>query len=327
MIGSDGFGYRSGMAGQYYADGKGNLSGEADMDDNGTVSSQITLAASNFTILSNSTGRGDVTITFNGAGGQTSTYIFYVVNATEMLIMEDDPAGSSLLAGHILQQTGGGSFTDAALTGNLILGAQSLNSPGTVGDVSGGIVSANGSGSASFSFDDNHGGTFSTLSGSATYSVTSNGRVALSGFGGANQQLVLYMINQNQGFLVGTDNTVAYGAFYPQSGSNFTNASITGTFKGGSDQPENANAGTDLDSITIDGAGNLTASFQTNGELGPQQNATTNTCAVSSSGRVVVSQSGSQTGIMYIVNSNSVMSIPAAGNSGNNGPTLDWFAK
>ncbi len=328
MIGSDGAGFRSGMAGQYYSDGKGNLTGVADMDDNGTVSSQITLTASNFTILSNSTGRGDVTITFSGAGGQTSTYIFYVVNATEMLIMEDDPAGSPLLAGHILQQTGGGSFTDAALTGNIIFGVQSLNNIGTpVGDVSGGIVSANGSGSASYSFDDNHAGAFSTLSGSATYNVTSNGRVALTGFGGPTQQLVLYMVAPNQGFLVGTDYTVAYGEFYPQSGSNFTNASVTGTFKGGSDQPENANAGTDLDSLTIDGAGNLTQSFQTNGQLGPQQNATTNTCAVSSSGRVVVSQGASQVGVMYIVNSNTLMSIPAAGSGGNNGPTLDWFAK
>jgi hypothetical protein len=328
LIGADGVGSRSGMAGEFYSDGKGNLTGVADADDNGTLSTQITLTASNFTILSTTTGRGDVTITFNGAGGQTTTYIFYVVNATEMLFMEYDPAGSSLLAGHVLQQTGGGTFTDAALSGNMILGAQSLNNTGTpVGDVTGGIFSANGAGSATDSFDDNHAGTFSVLTGTATYSVSSNGRVALSGFGGANHQLILYMIAPNQGFLVGTDNTVAFGQFYPQTGSGYTNASITGTFTGGSDQPLNANGGTDLDSIASDGTSNLTGISQTDSLLGPQQNSIADTYSVSGAGRVVVSQGASQIGIMYIMNSNSVLSIPAAGNSGNFGPTLDWFQK
>jgi hypothetical protein len=135
------------------------------------------------------------------------------------------------------------------------------------------------------------------------------------------------MIAPNQGFLVGTDNTVAFGQFYPQTGSGYTNASITGTFTGGSDQPLNANGGTDLDSIASDGTSNLTGISQTDSLLGPQQNSIADTYSVSGAGRVVVSQGASQIGIMYIMNSNSVLSIPAAGNSGNFGPTLDWFQK
>src|ERR1035438_5928402 len=137
FIGADAGGHRSGVAGEFNTDGKGHLNGIADADDNGTVSSQIALTASNFTILSTTTGRGNVTMTFNIGSGQTSTFIFYVINATELLIMQDDAAGNGLLAGDILQQTGGGSFTDAALSGNAILGVQSVDNSGVspVGDV------------------------------------------------------------------------------------------------------------------------------------------------------------------------------------------------
>ena len=325
FIGADAGGHRSGMAGEFNSDGKGHFNGIADADDNGTVSSQVTLTASNFTILSTTTGRGNVTITFNIGGGQTNTFIFYAVNATEMLIMEDDPVGNGLQAGDILQQTGGGSFTDAGLNGNAILGVQSVDNSGVspVGDVTGGLFTANGSGAASISFDDNHGGTLSTETGAGTYSVASNGRVTLTGIGG-NHQPVFYLVSQNQGFVIGTDNAVAFGQFYPQSGSSFNNASINGTYTGGSDYPEDANAGTEADSLTGDGAGNFTGSSQTDNQRGPQENPITTTYSVSGNGRAVVSKGGGEIGIMYIINPTSVLFIPAPGYNGND-PTLDWF--
>ncbi|MFZ3262852.1 MAG: putative Ig domain-containing protein [Terriglobales bacterium] len=328
FIGADGAGHRSGMAGEFNSDGKGHLNGIADTNDNGTANSQITLTASNFTILSTSTGRGSVTITFNFAGGQTDTFIFYVVNTNEMLIMEDDPVGNGLLAGDILLQTGGGSFTDAALNGNSILGVQSVdNSSGSpVGDVTGGIFTANGSGSASLSFDDNHGGTLSTETGTGTYFVDSTGRVTLTGLGGGHPP-VFYLISQNQGFVIGTDNAVAFGEFYPQTGSSFSNGSISGTFTGGSDYPEDMNSSAEVDSLTGDGAGNFTGVTQNDGAHGPQENAISTTYAVASSGRAVVSQGATEVGIMYIVSPTSMLFIPAGGYNGNNDPTLDWFAQ
>jgi hypothetical protein len=325
FIGADGNGNRSAMAGEFNSDGKGHLNGIADTNDNGQVNSQITLTASNFTILSSSTGRGTVTITFNVAGGQTSTYVFYVVNATEMLFMEADPLGDGMVAGDVLQQTGGGSFTDAALNGNSILGVQSLNNS-SIGEITGGIFTTNGSGAASFGFDDNLGGTLSTETGSGTYSVSSNGRVTLTGVGG-NHQPVFYLISQNQGFVIGSDNAVAFGQFYPQTGSSFTNASISGTFTGGTEFPQDVPTNTEVDSVTGDGAGNFTGTSQPDSIGGPQRNSVASTYAVSGTGRVIVSQGGNQIGIMYIVNPTSVMFIPAgvgAGNTNTN-PTLSWY--
>jgi hypothetical protein len=239
--------------------------------------------------------------------------------------MEDDPVGNGLQAGDILQQTGGGSFTDAGLNGNAILGVQSVDNSGVspVGDVTGGLFTANGSGSASIGFDDNHGGILSTETGSGTYSVASNGRVTLTGIGG-NHQPVFYLVSQNQGFIIGTDNAVAFGQFYPQSGSSFNNASISGMYTGGSDYPEDANAGTEADSLTGDGAGNFTGSSQTDNQRGPQENPITTTYSVSGNGRAVVSKGGGEIGIMYIINPTSVLFIPAPGYNGND-PTLDWF--
>src|ERR1035441_7230950 len=56
------------------------------------------------------------------------------------------------------------------------------------------------------------------------------------------------------------------------TGSSFNNASINGTYTGGSDYPEDANAGTEADSLTGDGAGNFTGSSQTDNQRGPQEN-------------------------------------------------------
>ncbi len=325
FIGADASGHRSGMAGEFNSDGKGHFNGIADADDNGTLNAQFSVIASNFTILSTSTGRGSVTMTFNIGGGQTNMFIFYVVNATEMLFMEYDPVGNPLLAGDVLQQTGGGSFTDSTLSGNAIVGAQSVDSSSgsPVGDVIGGIFTANGSGSASYSFDNNDGGKLSTETGTPTYSVAANGRVAMTGLG--SNPPVFYMVSPNRGFILGTDNAVAFGQFYPQTGSSFTNASISATYTGGSDYPEDGNSGAEVDSLTADGAGNLTGSSQNDSARGPQENSITSTYSVAGNGRTVVSQGNTEVGIMYIVNSTSVLFIPVGTYNGNADPTLDWF--
>jgi len=325
FIGSDASGHRSGLAGEFNSDGKGHFNGIADADDFGTVTPQASLTASNFTILSTSTGRGSVTMTFNVGGGQTNMFIFYVVNATEMLFMEYDPVGNPLLAGDVLQQTGGGSFTDSALSGNAIVGVQSVdNSSGSpVGNVLGGMFTSSGSGSASYSFDGNDGGKLSTETGTPTYSVAVDGRVALTGLG--INPPVFYMISPNRGFVLGTDNAVAFGQIYPQTGSNFTNASISGTYTGGSDYPEDGNSGAEVDSLTADGAGSLTGSTQNDSARGPQENPLTSTYSVTGNGRTVVSQGSTEVGIMYIVSPTSVLFIPVGSYNGNSDPTLDWF--
>ena len=316
---------RSGMAGEFNSNGVGTLSGLADANADGTVTSSATLEASDFTVLSSTTGRGTVTITFVGLG--TMNYVFYVVNSAELLMMETDTATDTLLAGHVLGQTNGGTFTNLSLDGNAIMGMQSIDTSGSspVGDVTGGIFNATGSGTYSLSFDDNDGGTGSTLSVSGTYSVAPSGRVTLTG---GTPSPVLYLVAPNQGFVLGTDTGVSFGQFYPQTGGSFTNASLSGLYTGGSDHPEDANAGSAVASLTSSGAGNLTGlSLNDKGDgSGGQNNAISATYTVAGDGRVVVSESGSTFGYMYIIDTTSALFIPAGGSqNGNPDPTLEWF--
>jgi len=327
LIGADGGGpatvSRFGMAGEFTSNGAGTLSGMVDADADGTVYSQVTLQASDFAVSSNTTGRGSVSIDFVNQG--TIDFVFYVVSSGEILMMGDDTGTNPLLAGDVLEQTEGGTFTNLSLDGTSILGAQSVDNNGStpVGDVVGGLLTTTGSGSYSISFDENDGGTAGTDTGSGTYSVSSTGRVSLTG---GNHAPVIYLIGQNQGFIVGTDNGVTFGQFYPQTGGSFTNASISGTYTGGGDFPEDVNSGSEVNSVTSNGAGGLTGISLNDSGTGTGQYGTISaTYTVSSDGRAVVSQGSTEVGIMYIINSTSVLFIPAGGTNGNNDPTLEWF--
>lgn len=332
LIGADGGGpaavSRFGMAGEFNSNGSGKLNGMVDADADGTPYPQVTMSATNFSVLSSTTGRGTVSVSYTGQG--TLNYVFYVVSATELLMMETDNAaqtgGNPLLAGHVLAQTGGGSFTDSSLNGTIILGVQGIDNSGTqpAGSVSAGFITAQGNGNASISLDQNDAGTEGTLAASGTYSVASNGRIALSGFG--KNSPVMYLASANQGFMVGTDNSVIYGQFYAQTGSSFSNSSINGTFTGGSDHPEDASSGSEVDSINGNGAGTFNGASLNDGGGSPNYNSISATYSVSSNGRVTVSQGGNQVGIIYIVNSSTLLFMPVGGSqNGNNDPTIDWF--
>ena len=316
---------RFAVAGQFSSDGKGNLAGIADGDDVFSgVSSQVTLTASDLTVASN--GRGTVTLNFAGGNMNFSLqFAFYVVSATEVLMVETDgpQTGHPLLVGEALQQSSS-AFTDAALSGDAIVGTESLTN-GTEPSVSGGIAAASGNGAQiTLSLDQNVGGTVGTFSGSGTYSVASNGRVTLSGSGLGSNPPVLYLVTSNGGFVVGTDSAVSYGQFYPQVGSGFTNSSFDGVFTGGSNHPQDDLVSEELDSVSADGNGRLAGTSETNVNGGnPSQTSVSATYVVSSNGRVVVTENGSKSAILYLVNSGQVLVIPV--DSGDPNPKLSWW--
>lgn len=327
LIGVDSVGgsTRLGVAGQFNSNGEGTLSGIADGDDLlSGVSSQVTLSATNFTVASS--GRGTVTLTFNGGNMNFSLeFAFYVISSNEIVMLETDgpQTGHPLLVGQALQQSAS-DFTDTSLDGTAIVGSQSLSS-GTTPSVSGGIITSSGNGSSiALSFDQNVGGTVGTSSGSGTYSVASNGRVTLSGSGLGTNPPVLYLVAKNQGFVIGTDSGVTFGAFYPQSGSNFTTGSLVGSFTGGSDRPQDDQVGEEVDAVTSDGKGNLTGEAEKNINGGsPTENSITATYSVSPNGRVVVSEAGAEAEILYIVDTGFVLVIPV--DSGDDDPKLIWL--
>ncbi len=147
---------RFGMAGQFNSNGSGTLSGEVDGDDANGGGVNTTLSASNFSVASS--GRGTATIAFAGQGNPLS-FVFYVVSASELLIMEDD-SGNVLLTGQALKQSG--SFTNASLKGNSVIELEGLDTSGgsPVSDLQAGIINANGSGAFTATLDENDGGSF-----------------------------------------------------------------------------------------------------------------------------------------------------------------------
>ncbi|HUB03166.1 MAG TPA: putative Ig domain-containing protein [Terriglobales bacterium] len=325
LIGVDGTGTnRFAVAGQFDSNGSGALTGIADGDSIGTVSRQVTLSSSDLTVASN--GRGTVTLKFVGGSMNFSLdFVFYVVSASELIMMEDDgpKTGNPLLVGRALQQSTN-AFTDSSLDANAIVGVQSLTTTGKP-SVMGGIATANGSGtSISFSFDQNQGGTVGTVSGSDSYAVASNGRVTLSGGAlGANEP-VFYLIAPNEGFVVGTDTAVTFGQFYAQTGSGFSASSLNGTYTGGSDHPQTDTVSEEVDSVTADGTSALTGTAEMNVIGGsPTQTAISASYTVASSGRAVVSESGSESDILYLISNDQMLVIPV--DSGDSNPKLSWW--
>lgn len=306
LAGANGSGGRYVTAGQFNASGTGSLSGfyDADIYGAGPVSDQ-TLSSTNFTVAAS--GRGAAAITFTGQN--TLSFVFYVVSASELLAMEDDSAGSSLLAGQVLQQSG--AFTDAALNGAGVIEVESLSGGITV-SATAGLATPDGNGNITWSTDQNLGGSTASQSSSGTYITSSNGRVTLS-LGGVASPPVLYLIGQNQAFLVGTNNfTVDFGMVEAQSGSNFTNASLNGAYLGGSLQPVDSSVGQKVDAVQADGNGNFNETSDNNGSSGTSTSTLAATYAVSSNGRVPVTKSGTQVGILYIISTSQFVFLPAS---------------
>jgi Putative Ig domain len=317
FVGASDIGGRYAVAGAFSANGSGTLSGSYDSDVYGAGPlSDETLSSNDFSVAS--TGRGTATITFTG--GNNLTFVFYVVSTSEMLVMEDDSAGNSLLAGQVLQQPG--SFTETALNGTGVIEVESLGGGITV-SATAGLIVTNGTGTISLSTDQNLAGTTSTQSESGTYTTSSNGRVTLS-LNGVSSPPVLYLIGQNQAFVVGTNNfTVDFGMVEPQSGSDFSASSLTGAYLGGSLQPVDANVSEEIDAVQADGKGNFSETSESNGSAGTSTGSLKATYDASANGRVVVSQNGTQVGIVYLISTSQVVFLPASTTDTN--PKLSEF--
>ncbi len=265
LIGVDQGGNRFGLAGAFTANGTADLtSGQLDANDNGKVNggngigSPMTFSSSDVSTVNTTTGRGTVGIDVTGVG--TLNFAYYVVSATQLLLIQTDAIsgpGGSLFTGQILQQSG--TFSDASLNGVSVIEVQGLdtsNSPATP-DAQAGFFTANSSNdSFSVAIDENDGGTMESDSGSGSYSVAANGRVTLTGAG--NHPPELYMIAKNQAFVLGTDGIVSFGTLTPQQAITFSDSSFSGNYLGGSEQPVNSNVKASVLQVDAAGTGTLT---------------------------------------------------------------------
>jgi Putative Ig domain len=303
-VGGDSNAARFAIAGEFNADGTGNLTGESDSVIYGIGPTSTTLSSSNFSVEAN--GRGTAILAFTSEG--THNFVFYVVSRSEMLMMVVDSVGSPILAGQVLQQSG--RFKDASLQGTSLLETQALSGGNVSATV--GVITANGGGAISLTADQNLGGTNATVNESGTYNSSQNGRVVIS-FDGQPHPTILYMIATNQAFVVGADpSAVDFGTLQPQFASNFNDGSLKGRYFGGSQPPVSADVSEEVAQDQLDGFGNFMQTSEENSDGGPSRNDLAATYSVSPNGRAIVTQNGMQIGIIYAISNLQFVSLPTS---------------
>src|SRR6266705_85061 len=211
--GSDNANNRAAIAGRFTSNGTGTLTNAAgDVNAYGTDYA-MNFTAANYTVSSTATGRGAMSLAFTfGGAPDTLNFVFYVVNSGKLFVMESDTVTTAtpLLNGTVVrQQIPAGGFSNTSLNGNMVIYLTGLSlcgsGPGVPKAVAG-LLTTDGNGSLSITYDENYCRAPNAVTGAAgTYSVASNGRATIT-IGG--YSLVAYLVNLNQIFLFVPDSNV-----------------------------------------------------------------------------------------------------------------------
>jgi hypothetical protein len=233
---------RAAIEGRFTSNGTGTLSNVAgDVNAYGT-DYPMTFSAADYTVSDAATGRGAMRFMFTFAGAPDSlNFVTYIVNAGKFFAMENDTltTATPLLNGAMVQQqipTGG--FTSSSLNGNMVIALTGLSACGSGSEVPKavvGLLTADGAGALSLTYDENYCRAPNSVSNAAgTYSVAANGRAAIA-IGG--YRLVAYLVKPNQVFLFVSDSNVLFGPGEPQSAVSFTNGTLKGSYAGFATNP------------------------------------------------------------------------------------------
>jgi hypothetical protein len=307
LSGVDSGGHTEGLAGVLTLDTSGNLTGGVeDINDDGTLSTNVALTPTSTAMSSPANGRG--TLTINGAS--TLHFVYYVVSANQLKLVETDL--SPALSGDVFRQASGPISGSFAFT----VGGASTGGP----FVAGGIVNTDGAGNvlSSSSEDVNNGGTVTqnvTLSGA--YSLAGNGRGTMS-LNGGTINLALYPSTGGIQVLEIDNNTVANGLALQQSGGPFSAGSFQGNY---GMNFTGVLAGGEIDSnaqFKADGTNHLSGAIDVNNAGALSSNLSLNgNFTVNSSGRgttTLNSTLGNQNIVFYMVSSTRVLFIDVDNN-------------
>ena len=259
LLGNDPGNHRFALAGTF-SGSTGNL----DSNDGGTLQSTAPLSASCTVTINASdptSGRGTLAIAVSGTG-ITYNYSYYVVTTgpDQLLVMEDDSLAT--VGGTIL-----GKPPSPPLLNNLpsVFETSALTSGTALTQL--GVLTPDGSGHLTTSFDKSTGGGIQTSSGSYSADNSVPARIILSGSGLASPDPVLYLVQANEGFFIGTDAAVTFGFMKAQT----PGSTVSGTYAGGSipgvlSTPSGFVAEADAN------AGSLTLTYDASTSGGLQQN-------------------------------------------------------
>jgi len=281
-------------AGVMTADGAGNFSITMDANDGGTVGTDTFIGI--YAVSDTVNGRGILTDTTNG-----SHMSWYLVSASEVFLINVDPysnSGPPIFTGSALKQTG-------TLSNSSMNGTKSVFMSQSVSSYSGGVPAAaytgtglvtwTTTGTATVEMDENDGGAVTHSTGIAvSYAVASNGRMTMT-IGGNPMTAVFYLVSPGKAFSVGTNGAASEGLLKPQSGSNFNNASLSGSYIFGV-VPPIMSSSINVGVVTLDGAGAVTGTLDENSGGTLTVIPFTDTYSVSANGRVVLNDT-----IMYLI--------------------------
>jgi len=237
-FGMEGFtlanGNRSAAAGRFTTNGAGALS-SATIDVGGPLSATGALTlGGNITAPSASTGRG--TLAFSATGINTINLAYYVVSASELLVLDVDASNRILYTGRILAQNRpGGGFAAASFNSTVVFELTGYDVSHSQSNTGVGFVTPDGGGNVTAAFlDQNADATFISAgtTGTYTFDADGNGRAVLSLTGV--QPNVLYFIDANKAFFLqgtpaGVGEDVTFGLAEPQS-SGLSSSAFTGTY-------------------------------------------------------------------------------------------------
>ena len=240
LSGTAGSGFPLNAIGRFTASGGSLSAGLTDVyglglteSGSGTVSAGLRLPFSGVYQVS-ANGRGTAVFTFTAQDPAFSNFAFYVVSASELLLIETDTCQSGIctfkggISGEVLQQSEG-PFTTGSLNGPAIFNLTAAGSNATGGSVAVGQEIFDGMGNFRGIQDENSSGVIAsaqTFSGTYTVDPDGLGRGAIA-LGGAQQSF--YLASPGRGFIIDT-NGFNEGKFEPQSGAPFNDASMSGNF-------------------------------------------------------------------------------------------------
>ncbi len=259
LTGADPQGARVALAGEFSSTGTGALSqGTVDANDNGRVTAQVGFAGNHNVGAS---GAGNATLNVPGFG--VVHLNLYGVSADEEFGVGTDGSGQMVLTGSVLRQKGG-PFTNASLNGNLDFQTTGFANGGTV--MTFGMISADGKGTATVSAAQMTGDGAASVDAAHSMSVSAAGRAAL----GSQQQdsQVIYLVDANEGFVLGLDAAVTTGWIQPHATGAITAASFNGMLEGASVVPDSPGVTESVISLSFDGNGNVTGVGASSGPQG-----------------------------------------------------------
>jgi hypothetical protein len=211
---------------------------------------------------------------------------------------------------------------------------------GSNASVLAGLLTANGTGGATLTYDENNGGAVTSPSPSfpsAGYTVANNGRVAFSNI--ASQRVATaYLTGPGQGFLIGSDAPVTAGLLESQTGNSFTNSSAQGGYALGAPSPGDTNVPNVIGQVVADGVGGMTGTVDEidppiaatpEGKANGKQSLTAHINFIGSTGRGTMTTNSPigfpTTVIFYIVSPAQLRAISADANPGNGHPQVLFF--